>query len=750
MKKTTSIIFALLFIGIVQAQQQEKVKNLMTFAKAYGYVKYFHPSDEASEIDWNSFAVLGAEEILKCNSSEEVVTTLNDLFTPMAPAVVFSNSRKSYDFSIITPKRTRGYKPSYWQHEGVSKDMSFQGQPYNSVRVNRDSKISQSSDFGNLFLSIDPEKYRGKKIKYTGWVKLKEDSKGTGHLWVRVDKDDKTMGFFENMGSNPIKTSTWQQYEIIGDVDDTASGLYIGSFLLGKGTLFLDDAHLYYEENNKWIEIPIDNSDYEAPNIGAKNEYSAWIGKSKGYSYAVSNTENIEGKQCAIITYDAKDKQVKGKALFDDFPKFGELIEKEIGPGIYCQIPLNLYGNKKNTYPKSETLDVLQKRLRNVDQSLSNPAVFLGNVINTYNVFQHFYPYFDEVDVNWDSELEIALRRSLKDQTEHDHLVTLQKFTAPLKDGHINVSGIKIERYVPPIKWEWIEGKLVITQVKETDLGIEVGDIVTKVNNQLSEDYFKEIYSRISAGTKGWLDYRAQDISLYGKKDEQLILEINDQKIALNRDREYNYNDNDIAIQENEYKLLDDNIYYLNLSTIEMDTITALLPQLQRAEGIVCDLRGYPNSNHDFISHLLKEKDTSKAWMKIPKIIYPDHENVVGFDSEGWELPTKKPYLGDKKVVFLMDGRSISYAESYLSFIEGYKLATLVGQPTAGANGNINPFTISGGISISWTGMKVVKHDGSQLHGVGVLPDVYVNKTIDVIKSGKDEFLEKALEVILN
>ena len=85
-----------------------------------------------------------------------------------------------------------------------------------------------------------------------------------------------------------------------------------------------------------------------------------------------------------------------------------------------------------------------------------------------------------------------------------------------------------------------------------------------------------------------------------------------------------------------------------------------------------------------------------------------------------------------------------------MSFIEGYKLATIVGQPTAGTNGNINPFTLLGNYTISWTGMKVVKHDGSQLHAKGIIPDIYVNKTIDGVKSGKDEFLEKAMKVILN
>lgn len=751
------LILGLLLIGCevkkepqeIQAQQQENVNHLKAFAKAYGYVKYFHPSDEASKIDWNSFATYGASEILKCNNSTEVIATLNDLFKPIAPGVVFSNTKQDYDISAITPENINDYTPTYWQHKGVSKGMNNQDGIYRSVRVNRYIEIDESNGFGNLGFSVDPEKYKGKEIKYSAWVKLKEGFKGTGHLWLRVDKSDNTQGFFENMDANPIKSTAWKQYEIVGKVDDLASGMVMGSFIKGKGILFLDDVHLYYKDNNEWIEIPIKNNDFEAKTIGQRNDQSDWTGSSQGYSYTISTTESKEGKQAAVIAYEGKIKQVEGTSLFDSFPTFGELIEKEIGEGIFCQIPLNLYGNTANTYPKSTSLDALQDRLSTIDESPSNLSVFLGNIINTYNVFQHFYPYFNEVDVEWDKELATALKRSFNDQTEYDHLVTLQKFTAPLKDGHIYVHGPKTGEYVPAINWEWIAGKLVITKVKDETLGIQIGDVVTKVNNQSSENYFKEINSRISAGTNGWLNYRAQNISLLGDIDEEMVLEINSNNIVLNRDKKYNYSDLEIAIQENNYKLLDDNIYYLNLNKIEMDTITVLLPQLQQAKGIICDLRGYPNGNHGFISHLLKEKDTSKAWMRVPKIIYPDQEKNTGFEKLGWYLEPKKPYLGDKKVVFIIDGRAISYAESYMSFIEGYQLATIVGQPTAGTNGNINPFTLSGNYSISWTGMKVVKHDGSQLHAIGILPDFYVNKSIDGVKSGKDEFLEKAVEVIL-
>jgi C-terminal processing protease CtpA/Prc len=135
--------------------------------------------------------------------------------------------------------------------------------------------------------------------------------------------------------------------------------------------------------------------------------------------------------------------------------------------------------------------------------------------------------------------------------------------------------------------------------------------------------------------------------------------------------------------------------------------------------------------------------------MQIPLFIYPDHENIAGYFKANWMtmMKAKEPYLGNKKIVYIIDGSAISYAESCLGYIEGYKLATLVGQPSAGTNGDINPFDLPGGFTISWTGMKVLKHNGSQHHGIGILPNVYVTKTIQGIKEHRDEFLDKAIEV---
>jgi C-terminal processing protease CtpA/Prc len=83
-----------------------------------------------------------------------------------------------------------------------------------------------------------------------------------------------------------------------------------------------------------------------------------------------------------------------------------------------------------------------------------------------------------------------------------------------------------------------------------------------------------------------------------------------------------------------------------------------------------------------------------------------------------------------------------------MGIVEQYKLGELVGETTAGTNGNVNPFVVPGGYRISWTGMKVLKHDGSRHHGVGIRPTVPCSPTIAGVRAGRDEILEKGIAVV--
>ena len=145
--------------------------------------------------------------------------------------------------------------------------------------------------------------------------------------------------------------------------------------------------------------------------------------------------------------------------------------------------------------------------------------------------------------------------------------------------------------------------------------------------------------------------------------------------------------------------------------------------------------------------HMTDEHMQSQKW-QVPRQVRPDRADMNEFETRGrWQMPPKKPRFAGK-MVFITNGSAISYAESCMSIVANYKLGPIVGSPTAGANGNVNPFSLPGGYQVSWTGMRVVNHDDSQHHVRGVQPTVPLQPTIQGVKAGRDELLEKAIELI--
>ena len=123
-------------------------------------------------------------------------------------------------------------------------------------------------------------------------------------------------------------------------------------------------------------------------------------------------------------------------------------------------------------------------------------------------------------------------------------------------------------------------------------------------------------------------------------------------------------------------------------------------------------------------------------------------EREIGNVAVGWNLQPAAPKLRGK-ILFMTDGSAISYAESVMGYVHDRHLATIVGSTTAGTNGNIATFTVPGAFSIVFTGMRVTGHDGQDIHHlVGVKPDVVVTPTIEGLRAGKDEMLERALTLI--
>jgi len=734
-------------------QTSQQLENAVAFSNLYGYVKYFHPSDEAASIDWNRFAIYSSKRVSVCKNTAELKETLSELFKPIAPTLlIFSNSEKvGFNKDAVMPAENKDYKTIAWQHLGVG--VSERESIYRSARTNRPITIASTAPtFAPANSLVNAEPLQGKEFIFTGRLRLAKGD-GQAQLWTRVDRANKKMGFFDNMGNRPVKNKDWGTYEIKGTVDSDAANMFIGVMLVGKGVIEFDDLSLKVKEGDAWKELYTntftDSEEGKAPkNLG--------FNTASPYYTIAAKKEGNNNSFASINSLEAEAKSKPHDTLFKQYPQVGEYVEKSIGAGLKVILPLALYGTETQTFPAADSMQLktLKEKLQELtptEMSANNLYTRLGDLAITWNVFEHFYPYFDIVKTDWNTALRQAVERSYQDKNESDFLKTLQLLTAKLKDGHVRVnSPANKSVYAPLLTWEWIEGELIITNISDTALALKRGDIVKEINNQSSKEYFAAIYPTISAATKGWLDYRAQTESLLGEKGSAMKLKIvhadktTDEVDAIRNATLSQYY---AALPiEDSIKTLADGMMYVNIGVASMETINKALPQLKNSAVIICDLRGYPNNNHDFINYLLTKNDTSKQWMQVAQTIYPDRERTAGWQKYGWELKPAKTHLNGK-IVFIIDGQAISYAESYMSFIENYKLATIIGQPTAGTNGNVNPFTIPGNYYISWTGMKVQKHNGTTHHGVGILPDILVNKTIKGVQEGRDEFLEKAIEV---
>jgi C-terminal processing protease CtpA/Prc len=733
-----------------QVSPDQKAANLTTFAKAYGYVRYFHPSEEASKVNWEEFLYYGSKEVENAADSKALKEKLNTLFNPIAPSVVISGQKEAVFFAVksITPDNAAYKQEIAWQHYGFGSGPGL----YKSIRTNRPVAVldMNTRGFGNVTTSMDATPFQGKRIRLSANIKA-EVSTGQAQMWLRVDKSENKMGFFDNMDSRPIKSPKWTAYETIGMVDNDAKVIVFGAFLRGMGKMWLDNFKLEVEENGHWTEVAVKNGSFE---LGEKDKPRDWSIGSAGYYYTMINEQVPAGTTALLVANNTVYKVEK--QLFDAKAPFGSSITKAIGSNLSIVVPLVLMGNESSTYPVSDPKK-LKLLLTNVSKAqpakVSDEDVYvrLSGLIIAWNIFQHFYPYHQEVKTDWVAQLPIALSAAYAAKTSDQYLKLLGIMTEKLKDGHVYVnSGKFMNGYNVPLGAKFVEGKLVVSKIDslpnaEGDLGLKPGDIITQIDGKPVMERFESIRSTTS-GSGQWKDVRALRQLFDGPRGSDMSLKYlsasgAEKQILLKRSIIRN------VIDTTTIKKLDNGVYYLNISTTEMKAIKARLPELESAKAIICDLRGYPRNNNEFINYLMTVKDNNK-WMFIPQIIKPDYEGVE-YEAMGWALEPVLPHL-KAKIIFLTGGGAVSYAESFMSFIKQYKLATIVGQPTAGANGNVTTFALPGGYTIRFTGMNVKQQDGSQLQGIGIQPDVFVKETIKGVAEGRDEYMEKAMELIKN
>jgi hypothetical protein len=64
-----------------------RIANLHAFARLYGIVRWFHPSDAAATADWDRLAIEGTRRVIDAKDRDALRTRLSELFGSIAPTM---------------------------------------------------------------------------------------------------------------------------------------------------------------------------------------------------------------------------------------------------------------------------------------------------------------------------------------------------------------------------------------------------------------------------------------------------------------------------------------------------------------------------------------------------------------------------------------------------------------------------------------------------------------------------------------
>jgi hypothetical protein len=714
---------------------------LHAFARAYGVVRWFHPSDAGAAIDWNEFAILGAHLVADADSGQALRARLAQLFAPIAPAVRFAAAGEP--FGDGAPGAAAATDEVAWEHLGFGD--SEVAASYASKRRHRVRRVAvPGATFVAVGQSVDATPYRGARVRLRGAVRAATG--GQGQLWLRVDRPV-GKGFFANMDEGPVRAAGWTRAELVGSVAGDATRIVFGVLNGSPGTTWFDDLELAVQrDDGEWRVLAIPDPGFESPDPMTRWHQGGGIKRTPGWLVRPDPDNPAHGTASLRIDRVVQDST---EELFDDAPVPGEAVDVDLGGGLRARVPLTLPSRDGRTL--GDDVATAAVELARLSPSLNlaayDPLTGAADVIVAWNALQHFWPYWDAVRVDWNAELDVALAEALADRTFDDHVATLDRLTVAAPDGHAHAhcpAAIDDTGRLP-FEGGFVDGAIMVSA--SIDPSVRVGDRVVLIDGHPAAEELAGRVARTS-GSAQWRRAEALATLAAGPVGTSVAVRIERGGTNLEVTVVRTSRDRLPATQRAAIEPLEGGVTYVDLSRADLPALEAAMPQLAVAPAVVFDLRRRPaGGNHAVLSHLLSQADTANDWMAVAHIIRPDHAPPPGWTRFGWMLQPAEPHIRGR-VAFLIGPDVISYGESIAALVEHYRLGELVGAATAGTNGDIASISTPSGCHVSFTGMRVTKPGGAPLHLTGVQPTIAVSPTLAGLRAGKDEVLDRAIAAV--
>lgn len=370
-----------------------------------------------------------------------------------------------------------------------------------------------------------------------------------------------------------------------------------------------------------------------------------------------------------------------------------------------------------------------------------------------WSVIDRFYPY-KHLITDWDAALRTMIPLFESAGDEKAYAAAVLEAVALIEDGHSFASGhpampdILGGTHLPGVQLRIVEGQYVVTHTLSDRL--KIGDVVTAVDGKPLGTRIAELRRYVTASTERSRTQRILNSALRGAKESEAVLTIrNDdgstREVRLPRDQ--------ATVPQPQkttpvYRILDGNIGYADLTRLNVGDVDAMFEAFRETKAILFDMRGYPRGTAWAIAPRINTNKATRGAsfrrMEVSGMSFDTEISGFFFDQPLPELEEGKS-LYTKPTAMLIDDRAISQSEHSGLFYEAANGTTFIGEPTAGANGDVTSFPLPGGFRVGFTGHDVRHSDGRQLQRVGLQPHIKAEPTIRGIREGKDEVLERAV-----
>lgn len=370
-----------------------------------------------------------------------------------------------------------------------------------------------------------------------------------------------------------------------------------------------------------------------------------------------------------------------------------------------------------------------------------------------WNAIRYFYGYKHLIGP-WEPRLEQIIDKLAATSSQTEYELVLAEIMKYVPDGHSRVFTAAYQELrgvaAPPFQTVPAEGKVIVsalTHESASAAGIRPGDELLSIDGRPIAERLDELKRYISAAVETNLEFNAAFYAARGPEGSTATMRFRradgtEYQATVRRTGPWQFTPAPLVA----WKVLPNNIGYVNLSYLEVAEVDRMFSALAATRAIIFDMRGYPRGVFPALARRLNLTGASVvAQLRVPLVVGGELRETY----RAQELARNATPSFRGKTFMLIDERSQSQAEHTGLVLEAFANTTFVGSPTSGSNGNITFAVVPGGHYVMFTGMDVRHADGRQLQRIGLVPHIAVPRTVAAIAAGRDEVLERAIELAM-